>query len=172
MKATIGLLPALLVGCASQVGLTVHSEPVGAYITEAGNGTPFGIAPARVVYQKAELKRYTGPDGCYRTRGLTARWVSGAQTSLDFVRLCPAVGDEQVVTIRRDPGVPGLDRDLEFAVRVQQLWAAQEQARAADEAASAGSTAAAAALVTAIQASKPTTCTTRQVGESLRTTCN
>lgn len=128
----------LATGCASNVGLTVHSQPIGAYITQE-DGTAFGMSPVYVSYNKKTLwsRQNLDQNGCSKVRTLTARWASGAETRLENLVLCKRIGTEQQITINRDPTVPGLDVDLQMALQVQTLWAQQRQAAAAKQAAAA-----------------------------------
>lgn len=106
-------------GCASRVELTVRTEPAGALVTEVGTGTSFGVAPATVVYQSQQLEQTPDGQGCYRVRGLQATWGSGAVTTLDPVRLCGSPSGSKLITIGRNPNAPGLQQDLDFALRLQ-----------------------------------------------------
>lgn len=132
------VLPAIFsVGCASQIGLTVHSDPPGATITELETWQSFGSAPQRVVYEKSALAAYANEQGCARVKGFRARWLSGAATDVEPLQICRNVGDEQVITLRRDPSAPGYATDLEYAQRLMhaqrlaQLEAELRQAEAA-----------------------------------------
>ena len=153
-------------GCATQASLTVFSQPEGAYLTEKGTGKVYGIAPATVVYDPAALAKYKGPDGCFRVKGFEARWVSGATASLELVRLCGSSTGSFNITFSRDPKFPELRRDLEFALRIQQTRAQQQQARAAQDAADA-------AFYRALFAPprKPVNCTSTQIGNTVQTNC-
>lgn len=159
------LLATMLGGCSSQAGLTIYSQPSGAYITEVGSGTAIGIAPAFVVYPKYSVKQHRDPDGCFRLRGIKGLWVSGASAMLDPVRICGSPGGRYQVVLARDPSAPNLEKDLQFALQVEATRAQQQQAQASADAAQI-------AAYTAIQASRPTKCTSTVVDDSVQTNCN
>ena len=156
----------LAAGCATQASLTVTSQPEGAFITEKGTGNSYGIAPVIVVYDSAVLVHHKAPDGCYLVKGFDARWVSGAAASLELVRLCGSNVGSYKISFSRDPTLPGLDRDLQFALQVQALHAQQQQAKAAQAAA-------AAALFSAwATTQRPNVnCTSTQIGNTVQTNC-
>ncbi len=153
----------LLTGCSTQASLTVRSQPAGAYITEVGTGTSYGIAPATIHYDPAALARTKTADGCFLVRGLEAHWVSGVVTSLDTIRLCGSTTGYYNITYNRDPAQPGLDQDLQFALQVPQpeSWASR-WARARTESKEAEAARRAAIIH----------CTSTQIGSIVHTTCN
>jgi len=155
---------ALGAGCASQASLTIYSQPEGAFLTEAGTGNAYGAAPITVWYEPAALRQFRDSNGCFLVKGFEARWVSGVAASLDSIRLCGSENGYFQITFNRDPSQPGLDKDMQFALQLQAVRAQQQQAQAAEDAA-------AAALFSAWSDSQPVVCTSKQVGNSIQTTC-
>lgn len=164
------LLPILttlaLAGCATQASLTVFSQPEGAYISEKGTGTVYGMAPATVFYDSKVLASSKGADGCYRVKGLDARWVSGATAGLELITLCGASNGTYNITFSRAPNYPDLERDLQFALQLQSIRAQQQQARAEQDAA-----AAAVYRAFTLPQQKPVNCTSIQIGNTVQTNC-
>ncbi|MBI5460642.1 MAG: hypothetical protein HY941_00465 [Gammaproteobacteria bacterium] len=140
----------LISGCAAQ--LTITSQPEGAYITEVGTGNVFGIAPVVVEYKDALRMQHKNGDGCFIAKGFEARWVSGATTTIDPIKLCyqNSSNNNYALSINRNASDPGLEKDMQFVVQIQTLRAQQEAANAASNAATA------AALLTLWAASQPT----------------
>ncbi len=156
-----------LTGCATQASLTVFTQPEGAYITEVGTGRVYGVAPTSVFYDKGPLVATRQPDGCFRVRGFEVRWVSGAKANLETVAICGSPTGGYSITFSRPANFPDLEKDLQFALQIQTLRAQQQQAQAAQDAA------AAAILRTFAPPSiTPVSCTSRQVGNTVQTTCN
>jgi len=146
VKAFSAALLVALVGCASQGRLTVETEPAGGYISEQGSGLTVGMAPAVIVYDPVALGRFKDAAGCYRVKGVEARWVSGAVSrSEPSIRLCGPSNGSYTYRLVRNPNHPDLSKDLQFAVQLSNAAARNAQAAAA-------STAAAAAL---LQAARP-----------------
>lgn len=120
------LIPvAMLSGCATDLAVTYHSNPEGAYLAQQ-NGLQMGMAPARLVYSLKDKDR--GSDGCWRVMGVTAKWVSEATASVPETRLCYGRG-EYNVTLQR-PEATGFEKDAQFALQVLQI---RQQAQAASE---------------------------------------
>lgn len=133
--AAIGVVAAVLTGCAGQpintVSLTVSSQPAGAYITPIGepNGS---LATLTRTWKLSEMSRYKkDSQGCHLVPGYAAKWGSGAFTaSSDYVTICGGAGYYTIV-LNRDTSHPGLDRDLEFALKVERHQQHQQQQQAA-----------------------------------------
>jgi hypothetical protein len=161
------LLAAVAVGgCATHASLAVFSQPEGAYITEKGTGRVIGVTPTRVVYDPESLTKYRRADGCYIVKGLEARWVSGATSALDLISLCGQRNGAYNITFSRAGNYPDLEKDLEFALRLQSVRAQEQQAQASQDA----------ALAAVYQAfipkpAKPLNCTSTQIGNTVRTNC-
>lgn len=173
-----------LVGCANrpsnQLTLTVTSQPAGAYITPIGEPTG-SLATLSRVWQSAEMGRYKkDAQGCYLVPGYSAKWISGASSvTPSNIAICGASGDFTYV-ISRDTSSPGLDRDLEFALRVerqmqQQSAATSARENAAVEAAAAGFAGAMGAWNASVQQRQsrtPLRCTSkRTISGSVETVC-
>jgi len=156
----------LFSGCATQASLSINSQPEGAYITEVETGKPFGMAPVAVVYDPATLNLHKSTEGCFMVNGFEARWVSGAVTTLNPIKLCGSNVDSYSISLNRDSSHPGLDKDLQFAIQLQTLRAQQQQAQASKDSA-------AAALWSAWSASQQNNinCTTTPIGNSVNTNC-
>lgn len=116
-------------GCATQATLNVYSQPTGAYITEIDTPLTLGITPTAVVYNPSALEQNKNSEGCYMVRGFKAKWVSGATSTLNPIRLCGGSTDTYNITINRDGSYPNLEKDLNFAMQVQNLLAQQQQAQ-------------------------------------------
>lgn len=153
-------------GCASYATLTVRSQPTGAYITGRGSYQP-NLAPVSYYFDAAQLAPFKDSKGCYRVAGLSARWVSGATAkSADPIRLCGGVTGTYEVVLKRPDTVSGLEKDLEFALKVESLQAQQRAATAAEWAATA------AILAPATAPTTPPICTSyRGIDGSVNTNC-
>jgi hypothetical protein len=149
MKRYTSVLAAISVlvfvsGCATQASLTVSSQPDGAYITEIGTGAQFGMAPVSIVYNPSALEQNKTPEGCYLVKGVEARWISGAVSSIDPIILCGSPVGRYNIDVKRDGSYPCFEKDLQFVVQVQSLRAQQRLAEATEDAAAATEDAAAA----------------------------
>ena len=137
-RLTVTLLATVLVtGCASQATLRIHSEPLGAYITD-NSGRLLGTAPVDVSYMLDE-----NSTTCIETDGFSAHWVSGVEEDIRPLVLCEAGYTSTL--IYRDYSQPGLAEDREFALQIQMLELQQAETRAAQDAAAAAWASAAAA---------------------------
>lgn len=155
---------ASFVGCATRATLTITSQPEGAYLTERGSGKSYGMAPATVRYDSKALEGFRRADGCYHVKGFDARWVSGVTAGTEIISLCGPATGQYTFNLARDPSLPGLDRDLEFAIKLQGVRAQQQQASAAADAA-------AAAAARNAAARSPVNCTSTKVGNTVQTNC-
>lgn len=125
---TIYILFLFISGCATQVGLTYHTTPDGALISYQDGSQQHGISPVRVFYNWDE--KYV-KDGCLNTKGITAKWPSGAITSSPgIVTVCGGPG-EYNYKLDRPSNVDGLEKDMNFALQVQRTRAIQKQAQQA-----------------------------------------
>jgi hypothetical protein len=164
------LIFVLVTGCATHSTLTVSSQPSGAYITETGTGTAFGIAPVVLSYDAKALSAHKDASGCYLVKGFNAKWASGATTSSEpKIRLCGSNTGAYTYSLSRDTNAEGLDIDLDFAMRQNTVNAQQAQARAAQKAA-------AIQAWNAIQAAQPKSvapinCDSFALGNSVQTNC-
>jgi hypothetical protein len=94
---------AVLAACAAPVPhalLTYETAPAGATLYEGGQS--IGVAPVTRTYPAAV------PGSAIRTPEVTAVWPSGAKATF-WTNL--KVGDDNITTITRPAGAPGLDVD-------------------------------------------------------------
>lgn len=158
-----------LSGCATHSNLTVVSQPSGAYITEVGTGKAYGTAPVTVRYDAKAMASIKDASGCYLVRGFEAKWVSGAVATTPSIRLCGASTGNYTYQFSRDSNVPGLEKDLDFAMKQSALRAQQQQAQAIQDAA-------AIQAWSAFQAAQPKpptpiSCSSYAVGNTVQTNC-
>lgn len=157
------LITLFLEGCATQAELTVITQPEGAYVSEAGSGTGFGIAPVVIYYNPQQLRQSINAKGCFMVRGLEARWASGAVAATETVELCGSDVGYYTFTLSRPPSYPGLDKDLQMAMQIQSGRAQQQQASAAE--------AAAAAAILGTMNQNKVNCTSQNIGGIVSTNC-
>lgn len=125
----LGSVVVFVSACSTMVGVTYYSHPEGAFISYKDGSQQHGIAPIRLEYHWDE--RYI-QNGCLRTKGVTARWVSGASVSSpDVITVCGGPGSEYTYQLPRPNIEAGFEKDMQFALDVQRTRAAQEQARQA-----------------------------------------
>ncbi|RTL37180.1 MAG: hypothetical protein EKK53_21665 [Burkholderiales bacterium] len=154
-------------GCATpQATLTVSTVPEGAVVTEARSGLALGIAPVVSVYNVADLARFKRNDGCYYVNGMRAQWASGAISQIPEIRLCGSVSGAYNIALARDMSLPGLDTDLEFAMKAALVRAQIAQANAA-------TTMADMAVLRnfGFAAPQAVSCTSTQIGNTVQTSC-
>lgn len=174
-KITSLVIVVVLSGCASQSTLTVSSQPAGAFITESGTGKAIGTAPTVVYYDSKAMSQYKDSSGCFLVKGFNAQWVSGATSaSPTSIRLCGSSSGAYTYHFSRDPFAPGLEKDLEFAMRQDAVRAQQQQSQAIQNAA-------AIQAWTAMQAAQPKpvipvpvtpiNCTSYSLGSVVQTNC-
>lgn len=136
MKLIFIAVVLFLSGCATHSTLTVSSQPSGAYITEIGSGKAYGVTPIVVKYDSKAISGYKDATGCYLVRGFDAKWISGASaTSGQSIRLCGSNISAYTYHFNRNTNAPGLDKDIDFAMKQSALRAQQQQAQAAQDAA-------------------------------------
>jgi hypothetical protein len=161
-----------LLGCASKQTLTLYSQPSGAYITELGTGTVYGIAPVVVQYDSKTLSASKDASGCSLVRGFEAKWVSGATTSSPSIRLCTNSNNAFNYQLSRDANAPGLEADLDFAMRQGALRAQQQQAEAIQNAAAIQAWGAFQAMQPKpTPMPTPISCTSYALGNQVQTNC-
>ncbi len=166
--AAVVLITTIL-GCGTPgVHLTVTSSPDGAYITSESPIT--GLVPVVAFYDKQMLDNIKrDEDGCLFLKGFTATWVSGAVTSVPLIRHCAKSNDGNYnFVMSRDMNAPGLDKDLQFAIQVENLRVQKAQADAAQAMAYAS-------MWSAARTNQPTqkaiNCSTYGSGNTLYTNC-
>ena len=112
----------IMTGCGSnQIALTVYSNPSGAIITTSNSNN--GYAPTTLYYTIDETSR---KQGYIQTNWIAARWVSGASTYVNGLRLYLSRGNNQTYTFQR-PNVKGYEKDAQFAIKLQTLRVQQAQ---------------------------------------------
>lgn len=119
---------ALLAGCASSIQVAYHSDPQGATLYE--DGRPQGTTP--VVMRYAVDPAFKS-GGCFKVRGTSVKWASGAQAAIGFMTLCASQGYTQNYTFAR-PDVAGREIDMNYALQVQRNNIMRQQANAAQTA--------------------------------------
>ena len=123
MKCSIVAMSRLLISafvsltgaCANTHSLIVESEPEGATLTTLGTDVDLGLAPVLLVYEQSDLEKSRQEDGCYRVRGIEARWRSGAMAVMDPITLCDTDQRQHERTLARPHTAPDLRVDLQFA---------------------------------------------------------
>jgi hypothetical protein len=128
MKLVIFAASVLLAGCATSIEVAYHSDPPGATVYESGK--PLGTAP--IVARYAVDPAFKA-GGCFKVRGTSARWASGAQAGIEFMTLCASQGYTQHYTFAR-PDVAGREIDMNYALQIQRNNIMREQANAAQTA--------------------------------------
>ena len=115
MKIRLVLLCAILGGCANNAALSLRSEPAGAYITQGGKPVKSEV----LYFPKTALDTHKTADNCWLVKGFKAEWASGASKESGPIRLCGEKSSYQYVFTR--PEHPGLDKDIEIALRTEQI---------------------------------------------------
>ena len=133
----------ILNGCASSYPVTFDSYPQGA--TLIGDGTNYGYTPVTLYFDSSVKER-----AALSISNFSANWASGARVNYGIIPV-KQFPNGVMQTVQR-PNVPGLEQDNDFALRVQHVRAAQQQAAAADRQADAAERQSSAALYQAIAA--------------------
>lgn len=102
MKRGMTIAAALLLGaCASQVTLTIESEPPGAAVYEGGKF--WGHAPVTLAYTgSSEFQE----GGCMGTKPIMVEWDSGAQARVATINMCGMQAREQEFLFTYPEGFP------------------------------------------------------------------
>ncbi|MCX7378145.1 MAG: hypothetical protein NTY94_15560 [Alphaproteobacteria bacterium] len=159
------------VGCSPRATLNISSNPDGAQLVHIGSNAMLGNGTYSGQFDSALLKQHRAPDGCYLVGGIEARWISGAVTQINPIRLCGSAQGTYNIVFSRDPSVAGYDKDMQFALEVQRTRLLAAQTQAAQRQAAASEDAAAAALYRNIMNSRSVDCQTTKSIYSSRTTC-
>jgi len=126
----MAILFCILPGCSNNIGLTYHTQPVGAIISYSDGSQQVGISPARSIFVWDEKHVV---DGCLRTKGITAKWVSGAQASSpEVITICSKTG-EFTYYLARPSEAPELESDMHFSQEVERTRIMQKQAAIANQ---------------------------------------
>lgn len=156
----IGLLVAVPASARDvTVSVTVFSDPLGATVYANTAAQRAGYSPVLVKY-KFNAKAWKS-GACQPVQPIKVRWVSGAEATLNAIRVCPANGTKQELTFMRPDGMAGVEVDASFAIELQRISAGQASAAYAAAQAAAG----------AVVVQKPVYCTSRLVGSRVFTTC-
>lgn len=159
-------LPSL---AAADVTVTFWTLPAGATLVEAGR--TWGTTPFALKYKTP--RRW---NSCLEIRA-QARWISGAESEDVPLKVCPALGKNQTLTLERPSGAPGLETDMQYGAQLQQLALMQQQLALQQSIANSQAWANAFAAVNAslaqARARRPITCrsTPDALGLSVWTTC-
>jgi len=98
---------------ARQVAVTYFTEPANASVYSPSDGL-YGAAPLTLYYDLPPSW-----EGCLQLEPLQARWASGVESEVQL-SVCPENGRQQHYTFVR-PDQAGLDVDVWFADKVEQL---------------------------------------------------
>lgn len=112
---------ALLAGCTTYV--TVVSDPEGAAITDPTGAVAYGEAPVEIAYDRSELERAGGV-----VPGYKATWPSGAAASTVSPLTVTDLRYGMTVTLKRPADAPGVEKDLEHALKNAQQRAKNAEA--------------------------------------------
>lgn len=129
--ATISAFLVLVVGCASTLHVTYHSDPPGAALYEGGRF--WGYAPITLQYPNAHIAMQAGQ--CQMLLPLSVRWASGAEASIGNLQACPVNGYTQQFSFIRPANIPGREFDVQFALERERIAIMQQQASAQETAA-------------------------------------
>jgi len=124
--ASFFLLVFLFVGGCANHYLTYHTIPEGAVISYQDGSQVLGVSPVRVVY--VWDKNFVDGKGDFKTKGVVARWGSGAQAASPGIVTIFKRNRESQYTLARPHSAPGLNIDLNIANEVQRIQIAQRQA--------------------------------------------
>ena len=81
-----------------------------------------GTTPTQLKYRLAE--------GCPNVKPVVVRWASGAEASVEGLRVCTNTGKVQQFTFNRPIGYPGREFDAQFALQLAMLAEQRAEARA------------------------------------------
>lgn len=109
--------------------LTVYSEPAGAYISSI-DGTHQGTSPFLVHITSKSIQDGLDKDGCFTLYGYKAHWASGATAEFKNPKYCNSqINGDYSLTINRPVNFPDIQKDLDLALRINQI---EQERRAAD----------------------------------------
>lgn len=110
------------------LSITYYSDPPGASLYE--DGKYMGQAPLTLRYNLSDAalqNRVT------KIKGLTARWVSGAEAYLNLTDVDLNSGLQQSFTFVRPANYPGREMDVDYAVEINRQRAVNQASRAREE---------------------------------------
>jgi len=106
----------LLVGCAGNGGVVrFHSMPEGAIFF--GDGQRYGQTPLTTPYDITEEEKR---QGFFVINDIKVRWSSGAELRINTIKFPATPDGSQTYTFERPP-VAGLDKDVEYELRLKEL---------------------------------------------------
>ena len=117
---------AFLTGCAAPgLRVTFTSDPPGAVLYQGKNN--FGYTPQTLEYNISpeDQKR-----GLVRLIGVSVKWASGATAEVSPIDANLSMGNIHQFNFARPDNVPGRDIDMRFALELEKLRVAQQQANA------------------------------------------
>jgi hypothetical protein len=129
LKICVFLSSFLFLGCSSRYPITYNTNPTGAIIVCGGVNE--GYSPVTLYYDPGEEEKNSGT---MTTVQCSAHWVSGATAYFSKIWDLKKFPNGVMQTLQR-PNVPGYEKDVEFALKVQQMRYQKQQAEAASEAA-------------------------------------
>lgn len=128
MRTTIFAVAAsafLLTGCSTTV--IFESDIEGAEVSTVA-GQKYGTTPVSVPFSNDDLDTSRQADGCARILGVVYTWPSGAKiASPNPIVLCSDASVHRYV-MKRPPEAPGIEQDLQNALRLAKIREAQLQA--------------------------------------------
>lgn len=154
----------LTLGCSPhKLYVTYYSDPPGAALYEGERA--FGYCPMTLEYTISGEDRKRG---FTILRGTTVRWVSGAKANIEQLRADLKNGTSQQFTFIRPEGFDGLHIDASFALELERNNILQRQAEALDDQAFWQMYN---SVMTQQQLSKPRSCSSYIVGNTVQTSC-
>lgn len=148
----------ILSACSPVTVVRVNSNPPGASVAEAETNKPLGFAGSNIYYKPPEKS-------CVNVRGYVVTWQSGAKavTAPSF-QVCE--GRTYTFSADRPSSAAGLDKDLAYALYLQQTALLKSQRDTAE-----AQSAAANAQAAAAKAQKEAAETTQQQPVNRAVTC-
>lgn len=118
-----------------RVTVVFESKPSGASVKDIRTDRNLGVTPFALNFELDPAKLTSG--SCTMLDGLVAEWVSGAKfkTKNPF-KICMNSSDRFLVSINR-PNAPGLQADIDYQIKLEQLKIQQESLAAQQRQASA-----------------------------------
>lgn len=106
------------------VQVTIESTPNGATVKDVKSGQNFGVTPFVVNHNLDVTKLKAGR--CTEISALSFEWISGAKTKTSNpYKICMYADDRFLISMQR-PKTPGIQVDIDYQVKLQQLKIQQE----------------------------------------------
>ncbi len=143
------------------------------YVTTAGTFTAVGTCPTTLQYKITDQDRARG---YVSLKGITAYWVSGASSSVNFINANLQNGLHQNLRFERPRDFPNYEADANYALNLEKVRILRAQAEAQETQAAIATLNNAVAAANAAFAAAPapnfgTHCTTRYLGNTAYTDC-